>query len=77
MKLIEKLRQSRRDFKGRYQCQGCGNIEIDDSIDSYDDDYFHEQVIPAMKCKKCGKSTIDLGLHNERMATKYPPGQLV
>lgn len=77
MKLIEKLDQFRRDFQGKYECQSCGNIEIDNSLDSYDDDYFHDNIIPDMKCKKCGKSTLDLGLPNERMATKYPPYQVV
>ena len=77
MKLLEKLSQYRRDFKGKYECQNCGVIKIDDSVDSYDDDNFHDNVIPSMKCEKCGKSTKDLGLPNERMATKYAPYEVV
>jgi C4-type Zn-finger protein len=77
MFLKEKIDQSRRDFKGKYECQSCGEVEIDAGLYSYDDDYFHDNVIPAMKCKKCGKSTKDLGLENERMATKYAPHEIV
>lgn len=77
MKLIEKISQHRRDFKGKYQCQNCGNIKIDDGHYSYDDDNFHDNVIPKMKCEKCGKSTSDLGLPNERMVTKYAPYETI
>jgi C4-type Zn-finger protein len=64
MKLVEKLNQHRRDFQGEYECQGCGHIETDQGCYSYDDDYFHDQVIPKMQCKNCGLSTIDLKLPN-------------
>ena len=77
MKLIKKISQNRRDFNGRYECQGCGSIEIDGGNYSYDDDYFHDSVITKMKCPTCGKSTIDLGLPNERMATKYQANQTI
>ena len=74
MKLVKKLSQHRRDFKGEYKCQGCGNVEIDNRLDSYDDAYFHENVIPAMKCDKCGESTKTLGVDYQPAATKYPEG---
>lgn len=74
MKLVEKLSQHRRDFKGKYECQNCGHIIINSG---YDDDYFHEQVIPKMRCEKCGKTTEELGIKNERMETKYPDGMQV
>jgi C4-type Zn-finger protein len=74
MKLIEKISQSRRDFQGKYECQGCGHIEEEKGKYSYDDNYFHDNVIPKMKCAKCGKSTLDLGVENERLSTKYPDG---
>lgn len=77
MKLIEKLDQHRRDFKGKYECQGCGNTEEDKGLYSYDDDNFHDNVIPNMKCENCGKNTKDLNLLNERMATKYAPHEIV
>ena len=59
MKLIEKLSQSRRDFQGKYKCEFCHNIETDETMSSYDDEYYHTSVIPNIKCKKCGKSTIN------------------
>ncbi len=77
MKLLEKIDQHRRDFKGKYECQGCGSIEIDNSFDSYDDDNFHDNVIPAMKCEKCGESTNTLGVANERMSTRFAPYETV
>jgi C4-type Zn-finger protein len=77
MKLVEKIDQHRRDFKGKYECQGCGNIETDAGLYSYDDDYYHDYVIPEKKCEKCGKSTYDLKLPNERVATKYAAHEVV
>ena len=77
MKLLRKLDQNRRDFKGEYQCEACQFTKIDASLCSYDDDYYHNNVIPATKCEQCGKSTKDLGLPNERMATKYAPDEVV
>ena len=77
MKLIAILSQSRRDFKGKYKCEGCGNIEEDDSMSSYDDRNFHDNVTPNRKCKKCGKSTLDLGFVPQCVNTKYPDGQQV
>jgi len=77
MKLIEKIKQSRRDFQGKYECQSCGNIETDNGYDSYDDDFYHDNVIPAMKCKKCGESTNSLKLPNNRVATKYEASEVI
>ena len=45
--------QSRRDFIAIYECEHCG---YEERGSGYDDDHFHRNVIPAMKCKKCGKS---------------------
>ena len=77
MKLVEKVSQRRRDFKGKYVCQNCGNVETDNGLDSYDDDYYHDNVIPAMQCKKCGESTNSLHLENDRVATKYRADEVV
>lgn len=71
MKLIEKLHQSRRDFQGKYQCEFCNHIETDKNCNSYDDTYFHQHVIPAMKCKKCGASTFSENRTVENAKTKY------
>ena len=40
----------------------------------YDDRYYHDNVIPNMKCGKCGESTISKGGEIERTATRYPEG---
>lgn len=52
MKIKEIMSQHRRDFRAIYECQHCGAEEVGHG---YDDAFFHEQVIPAMKCGKCGK----------------------
>lgn len=57
--------QSRRDFTAVYECEHCSNEE---NGTGYDDDYFHQNVIPAMKCKECGKTAAD---DYRPLATKY------
>ena len=74
MKLIKILAQNRRDFQGQYKCEFCGHEETDNSMDSYDDRYFHDNVIPNVKCPKCGKSTNSEGGTVEHTTTKYPEG---
>ncbi len=70
MKITKMISQYRRDFTAEYTCEGCGNKQIDNS--GYDDAYYHQNVIPNKKCKKCGESTITLGKSIEPRATKYP-----
>jgi|APGre2960657404_1045060.scaffolds.fasta_scaffold47301_2 transcription elongation factor Elf1 len=74
MKLIEVITQHRRDFQGKYQCEFCNHIDIDESMDSYDDFYYHQNVIPNTKCKNCGESTISKGGEIQKVKTKYPEG---
>ena len=75
MKIKRMISQHRRDFWCDYECQNCGNILEDKS--GYDDDNFHINVIPNMKCKKCGKSTNDLGIKNEPRQTRYESWEVV
>lgn len=75
MKITKMISQHRRDFSAEYTCEGCRNKQIDDS--GYDDGYYHENVIPNMKCKSCGESTITLGKPIEPQATKYPEGFVI
>ena len=71
MKIKEITSQNRRDFHAIYVCEHCGMEEVGTG---YDDDNFHRNVIPAMKCKKCGK----VAPENYRpMGTKYPDGMVV
>ncbi len=66
------LSQYRRDFTAEMICEFCGTKDIDKG--GYDDNYYHENVIPNMECPKCGKSTISGGAKVEPQDTKYPDG---
>jgi hypothetical protein len=71
MKIIKILSQHRRDFRAVYCCENCGQ-EVEER--GYDDRNFHDNVVPNMKCKECGKSRTDLGIKGEYVGTKYPEG---
>lgn len=68
MKIKQILSQSRRDFKAIYECEHCGHTE---EGSGYDDQYFHEQVIPNMTCPKCEKKAPE---DYRPLTTKYPEG---
>jgi ribosomal protein L37AE/L43A len=65
MKIKTIKSQHRRDFTATYECEHCGH-EHDGY--GYDDSNFHENVIPKMKCDKCGKTASD---SYRPLATKY------
>jgi len=71
MKIRKITDQHRRDFSAVYECEHCGATETGSG---YDDDYFHRNVIPAMKCKRCGKSAGD---DYRPMGTKYAAHEVV
>jgi len=71
MKIKRIISQSRRDFTAEYECEHCGNIE---KGYGYDDSNFHNNVIPKMTCKKCGKGA---SKDYRPLATKYPDGYQV
>lgn len=71
MRIKEIISQHRRDFTAIYECEHCGYTE---KKSGYDDANFHQNVIPAMKCKKCGKVA---GENYRPLATKYPEGMQV
>jgi hypothetical protein len=68
MRLVKILSQHQRDFKGEYQCENCNAFE---DIRGYDDRYFHDNVIPKMKCDRCGLSTLDTGTPVQLVKTEY------
>lgn len=72
MKIKRIISQYRRDFRADYECESCGHIEHNG--DGYDDANFHENVIPGMKCQKCGKTSADAKEEYRPMQTKYPAG---
>jgi len=74
MKIKTMFNQYRRDFRADYICEGCGHVE---NKSGYDDDNFHKNVIPNMKCKKCGKSRNDLGIVSSPRKTKYASWEIV
>lgn len=71
MKIKEITYQHRRDFKCDYECEGCETIS---KGGGYDDDNFHRNVIPNMKCRACGKSSNDIGVDYRPLQPKYPEG---
>lgn len=75
MKIKEITYQSRRDFKAILVCESCGSEE--ELRTGYDDRNYHDNVMPNMKCKSCGKSRNDLGIIEKRTATKYAPWEVV
>ena len=75
MKIKEMLQQSRRDFWALFECQFCGHVV---EKRGYDDTFYHQRVIPDMKCPKCQKSVTEnadeMSEIYEPQATKYPDG---
>ena len=65
MKIQKITSQHRRDFTAIYECEHCG---CEKESDGYDDSYFHNNVIPDMKCENCGKKAPD---EYRPLATKY------
>lgn len=71
MKIKEITYQYRRDFQAIYECEGCGRTV---KGRGYDDAYFHNGVIPTMRCDKCGKTSAECGADYRPLTTKYPEG---
>jgi predicted RNA-binding Zn-ribbon protein involved in translation (DUF1610 family) len=71
MKINQIISQHRRDFTAIYECEGCGNQKKDRG---YDDANFHVNVIPAMKCPACGKTSKECNADYRPLTTKYPEG---
>jgi hypothetical protein len=65
MRIKEIVSQHRRDFTAIYECEHCGATRTDGG---YDDDNFHRNVIPAMKCKSCNKVSPE---NYRPLSTKY------
>jgi len=57
MKIKEYTFQMRNDFYAIMQCEHCGHEQ--ENKKGYNDGYYHNNVIPNMKCKKCNKSSFD------------------
>jgi ribosomal protein L37AE/L43A len=66
MHIKEIVSSHRRDFTAIYCCEHCG---AERRGYGYDDDNFHNNVIPSMVCEKCGKKAED---NSKAMSPKYP-----
>jgi len=75
MKIKQITSQTRRDFSAILICEGCGNEQQLWGV--YDDNYYHDKVIPTKRCEKCGKTRNDLGITSERTETKYQDWETV
>jgi hypothetical protein len=71
MKIKKILSQFRRDFTAIYECEHCG---VEENEYGYDDSNFHDNVIPRMICKSCGKTADD---NYRPLKTKYPDNMVV
>lgn len=52
MKIQRVIEQHKQDFIAIYKCENCNEME---ERGGYDIRYFHQEIIPSLKCKKCGK----------------------
>lgn len=71
MHIKEILSQNRRDFTAVFECEWCG-YQLRDH--GYDDSNFHQNVVPKMRCPKCGELASP---HYHPRETKYPDWQEV
>jgi len=54
MRIKKIISQHRNDFSADMECEHCGHVGRNDA--GYHDAYYHENVIPAMRCIECGKN---------------------
>ena len=71
MKIKTIKSQNRRDFVAVYVCEHCDHEE---EGQGYDDNYFHQNVVPEKKCPKCGKKAPE---GYRALTTKYPASMQV
>lgn len=72
MKIKDKISQHRRDFIALMICEHCGYEYLEEN--GYDDENYHKNVIPNIKCKKCNKTSDE---NYEPMKTIYPQGYII
>jgi Zn finger protein HypA/HybF involved in hydrogenase expression len=72
MKIKTIVSQHRRDFVATFECEHCEHIE--ENVTGYDDDNFHENVIPNWECPKCKKKAADT---YRPLKTKYPADYVI
>jgi transcription elongation factor Elf1 len=75
MRIKNIIEQVRRDFSALMVCEFCGHEQKLSS--GYDDRYYHDNVIPGIDCKSCGKSTNSGGGKVQHRSTKYSDNETV
>lgn len=53
MFIVKILSEHRNDFTADLKCEHCGHEQHLSS--GYHDGHYHQNVLPAIKCKACGK----------------------
>lgn len=71
MKIKEIKTRNRRDFQAVYECEHCGH-----TVEGYgyDDDNFHNNVIPDMECEICEQKS---GSEYIPLTPKYHKNQII
>jgi len=69
MRILYIITQHRRDFTAQAVCEHC---EHEQKIHGYDDDNYHRNVVPTIKCDACGKGA---PFGARPFGTKYPEGK--
>lgn len=72
MKIKTILSQHRRDFYATYECEHCNHVTEKQS--GYDDENFHNNVIPLLKCPKCDKTADE---KYRPLQTKYHEDEVI
>lgn len=72
MRILKIISQHRRDFTAILICEHCDHKQ--DLKNGYDDDNYHRNMIPTIKCTSCGKTASE---DYQPQATKYPDGKSV
>lgn len=67
MKITKIYNRNRRDFTFDAKCEHCGHKAF--GARGYDDDNFHNNVVPKMECPSCDKTSSEVG---ERPTPRYP-----
>lgn len=57
MRIDKITNQMSEDFWADFKCEHCGHIEK--NLRGYNDIFFHENIIPEIKCKQCEKTGSD------------------
>lgn len=75
MKIISIIDQTRRDFRANIECEICGHQDV--LSNGYDDRNYHDKILPAIKCKNCGKSRNDAGIKGDFTKTRYAEYEVI